>query len=388
MSATGGRPGRVRGRRPPRASQVGGEQAGPAAARPATRVGVGRVAGGPVVEAGLGRRARSRACRSSTPVSRDRSECRGRAGRACARGPCSVAVPARSRCRTSAITPDKPRTRAAQCQAGRLQRGVEQQPGLAVGQVEAGEVLDAGEPVVQRLPVDLQRGGGPRRAPGAVEEDLGGLGEHRVGQQRAATAGSGPASSVTSPPGAELGPVRDGGEVRDRGGDPGGGARLRPLRGQLRRRPGAPRDTPAVLPGGRPAERRGGQRAGRPQVAGRGQRHEDGDGAAVRQRRGDRAGRRAAAIRPGGRAGAGRQRHQHLGGVLAEDARRACGPPAPAAAGAAGQRRARAAGRGPRRRASRSASSRPASAARSTAAASAGSPASAGSMRPPSSSHR
>ena len=76
-------------------------------------------------------------------------------------------------------------------QPGRLQRHVQQQPVLALVEVEAGELLHPGEPVVERLPVDAERRGRAAGLARAVEEHLGGTGEFGVGgSQQARTAGS------------------------------------------------------------------------------------------------------------------------------------------------------------------------------------------------------
>jgi len=193
---------------------------------------------------------------------------------------------------------------------------VQPQPGLAVRQVQAGELRDPGEPVVQRLPVDLQGRGRPGGAAGGVEERLSGLGEHTVGQQRRHD-GVGSVELADRPPGAELRPVRHGGQVRHGGRHPGCRPRLGPLLGQ-----GADPFPDTGHPG-RAARRqtgegRRGQRPGRAEITGRDERHEDGDRPAVLERGGDRPGsRESPSRREAGRTGG--QCDEHLRGTLAEE---------------------------------------------------------------------
>ena len=126
----------------------------------------------------------------------------------------------------------------------------------------------------------------------------------------------------------------DGGEVRDRRGDPRGRTGLAPLLGQVG---GAAPDLghPGGAARGQAGEGCGGERPGRAQVGRRRQGQEDGHRTVV-DHGGDGPGRgqppaRGQTLRPGG------QRDDHLGGLLAERCAEEAGRGG-ARAGAAGQR--------------------------------------------------
>ena len=294
----------------PRARQVGGEQAGAAAARPVDRAGVGGMRGRPSRPARPRPPARSRACRSRTPTSRGRSSSGSSRSRVRSTASCSAAVPVRSSCRTSPPSPSSQSDgdAVARCRRAALQRRLcSSSRRLAVGEVEAGELGDPGEPVVQRLPVDAAAPRPPgtrcRRSPGRPRPSRRARGSASSG----ATAGSGPGQLADRPPGAELRPSARRG--RSRGTAAATRAAARACAHCAGRSPTPVRtpETPAALPRRQAAERRRrpARRPGRRSPAPASGTRTATSRPAVRQRRGDRARRRAAASRPAGRPGRG-----------------------------------------------------------------------------------
>ena len=211
MPGTAGSVGfRGRRRAPPRACEVGGEQPGP----PARGQSTARAS------AGLGSAHRSSpasaAAQNPCMPGQDRGQpvAASRSGSSRSRvrstSACSSAVPVRSLRRTSASRLRRPaELRAAAIPSrvgrpvrgepgGRSRRGVQQQPGVAVGRVQAGDgSAIAGQPVVQRLPVRSAAPSPPgrrsRRSRGTPRRSRASTGS----ASRGTTAGSGPASAVT-----------------------------------------------------------------------------------------------------------------------------------------------------------------------------------------------